>query len=65
MKTTAQSVYDDNMVAQLQVDNAVINLQAAYDAFEAQWSTKTPPEDMMNCFGPWPFPEETPELIKM
>ena len=36
-----------------------------YDAFEEEWSKKTPPEDIMNCFGPWPFSKETPELIKM
>jgi hypothetical protein len=36
-----------------------------YDAFEEEWSKKTPPEDIMKCFGPWPFSEETPELIKM
>ena len=36
-----------------------------YDQFYEQWSKKKPSEGILKCFGPWPFSEETPELIEM
>jgi len=36
-----------------------------YEEFQKEWSKKKPPESILNCFGPWPFSEEKPELIRM
>jgi len=37
----------------------------SFDAFQGEWSKKKPSEDILKCFGHWPFPEEKPEIIEM
>jgi len=36
-----------------------------YEDFEKEWLRKKPKEEMLRYFGPWPYPEKVPELIKM
>jgi len=37
----------------------------SYEDFQKEWSKKSPSEAILKCFGPWPFPEEKPEVIEM
>jgi len=37
----------------------------SYEEFQKEWSKKSPSEAILKCFGPWPFPEEKPEVLEM
>ncbi|MFW5724796.1 MAG: LamG-like jellyroll fold domain-containing protein [Bacteroidota bacterium] len=50
----ARAVYEDENATQAQVDNTVVNLTAAIEAFEGQLVTPIAPEDLV---GHWTFDE--------